>query len=291
VNKTVAIVVVAVLLVAVIAGVASTRREAETGPSRLVVVTMPGVSEDVSLLLEGCDVEVVTLVEPGVDPHTYNLEPSKAALLDEADLVVSTGHTPLEENIQARVPAEKLLVIPEIEGVRVITVDGVVNLHGVQYDPDNLLLFLQAAAARLASIYPDCNDTITQNLAQAEDEISQLKDQYQGLLSGRTGVVSDPAGLYALEWLGPDLYLVSLGHDVPVTPSRVEEARRLLAEGAFAAVLVAETGPATAAGEWLTAEAEAVGAPILRVPAPYTPGTTLSKLEQVAREAVTIVEG
>jgi len=281
--------IVAVALVLLVAaGVATVLSGGggEGGVSRLVVVTMPGVSDDVAMLLDGCNVTVVTLVEPGVDPHTYNLEPSKASLLEEADLIVSTGHTAVEERLRELVEPGKMLVIPELEGIRIVYVEGSPNLHGVQYDPGNLRIFLVEAAGRLSTLYPDCSGVIEERLAAALDRIDTLVAAYGGALEGETVVVSDPAGVYALEWLGPSLYLVSPGHDVPATPGRVEEARKLLAEGAIAAVLYAGGSPATPAGEWLLSEAEAHGARVIRVPAPYTPGTTLEKLDAVARQAV-----
>lgn len=258
----------------------------------LILVTMPGVSDDVSMLLEGCNVRVETLVGPGVDPHTYNLQPSQARLLDEAVLVVSTGHTPLEERVEEYLGPDRVFNLARVEGVRILEADGVPVLHGVQYDPGNLEAILSSLADKLAEILPECRDTITFNLDAATARIAALRDDYAGILSGRTIVVSDPAGLYAIHWLGGDTYLVSLGHDTPLEPARITTAEELLSShDSIVAIIVVGDRPATKAGEWLLEEATSRGVPVIRVPAPYSLGDTISKLEQVSKQARSIATG
>ncbi|MEV8273538.1 zinc ABC transporter substrate-binding protein AztC [Microbacterium sp. NPDC077184] len=74
---------------------------ASDGP---VVVVSTNILGDVVDNLVGDDVEVVTLMRPGADPHSFEISPAEAAQLREADLVVSNG-IGLEEGLQQHLDA------------------------------------------------------------------------------------------------------------------------------------------------------------------------------------------
>jgi len=287
---------VAAAAVAVAAVVAVLLFQGAGGGGELVVaVTFPGVSEDVALLLDGCEgVRVEPIAPPGVDPHTYNLEPSKARLVREAVLVVSTGHAPFEERIHEIVPPEKLVVIPEIPGLRLLeTPTGAVNLHAPIYDPGNYAVFARYLAGRLAEAIPDCAPTIEANGEALASRAEALLREYSGALGGAPAVLSEPAAQYAVAWLGADVRVIlAVDHAAQATPETVDEARRLLAQGAIAVVLVDSRGaPVSRAGEWLYGEAQAAGAPLLPVEAPYEPGPVIEKIEDVAAAAAALAGG
>lgn len=77
---------------------------AGTDGDRPVVVVSTNILGDVVDNLVGDDVEVVTLMRPGADPHSFEISPAEAAQLRDADLVVSNG-IGLEEGLQQHLDA------------------------------------------------------------------------------------------------------------------------------------------------------------------------------------------
>jgi zinc/manganese transport system substrate-binding protein len=108
-------------------------------------------------------------------------------------------------------------------------------------------------------------------------------------------VGSTPLVEYAVEWMGVRLLaLVSPGPGSAVTVEGLVRARGLLSSRARLAVAatVAPPGcaPASPADEKLVSMARARGVPVLCVPAPFLPSTTLEKIERVAAEAARLAE-
>jgi len=64
---------------------------ARGGPGPLRVVTLGTVLAEIAREVGGTEVRVVNLVEPGVDPHTYNPSPADMRMLIDADIVLASG--------------------------------------------------------------------------------------------------------------------------------------------------------------------------------------------------------
>jgi zinc/manganese transport system substrate-binding protein len=77
---------------------------ATAADDRPLVVVSTNILGDVVSNLVGDDVEVVTLMRPGADPHSFEISASEAARLRSADLVVSNG-LGLEEGLQQHLDA------------------------------------------------------------------------------------------------------------------------------------------------------------------------------------------
>lgn len=71
---------------------------------RPLVVVSTNILGDVVSNLVGDDVEVLTLMRPGADPHSFEISAAEAARLRSADLVVSNG-LGLEEGLQQHLDA------------------------------------------------------------------------------------------------------------------------------------------------------------------------------------------
>ncbi len=248
----------------------------EAGGQVTVVTTFPGLKPDILSVAGGCNVTVVELVAG--DPHTAQLSPSQARLLAEADIVVTMGHTPAD--VKAEELASGIVIdIPSIEGIKLLDLPGDgVNLHYPIYDPENYLVFLDAIAHAMegAGCTPDYNST-------AARAARSLIDNYKGKANGVVGVADQPFIQYAVTWLGVDVRIVlRQGEHSQASGMMLDEAARLLDEGAVAFVAVDEDGnPITSEGEWLLREAQSRGAPLVRVPAPYLERATPELLEQV----------
>ena len=264
-----------VLLLAV--AVVLTQGEPRSAGSQVTVVTtFPGLKPDILSIAGECNVTVLELVAG--DPHTAQLSPSQARLLAEADIIVTMGHTPAD--MKAEELASGIVIdIPSIEGVKLLNIPGDgVNLHYPIYDPENYLAFLDALARAMedAGCTPDYNST-TARAARS------LIDNYKGAANGMVGVADQPFIQYAVAWLGVDVRIIlRQGEHSQASGMMLDEAARLLDEGAVAFIAVDENGePITSEGEWLLREAQDRGAPLVRVPAPYLERTTPELLEYV----------
>jgi zinc/manganese transport system substrate-binding protein len=79
----------ALLAAAALAAPPGSAAEAGAGPLR--VVTLTTVLTEIAREVGGGEVEVTGLVQPGVDPHTFNPSPSDIRLVVDADLVLASG--------------------------------------------------------------------------------------------------------------------------------------------------------------------------------------------------------
>ncbi|MFB3978985.1 zinc ABC transporter substrate-binding protein AztC [Microbacterium proteolyticum] len=77
---------------------------ASSASERPLVVVSTSILGDVVSNLVGDDVEVLTLMRPGADPHSFEISASEAARVRSADLVVSNG-LGLEEGLQQHLDA------------------------------------------------------------------------------------------------------------------------------------------------------------------------------------------
>lgn len=77
---------------------------ASSATERPLVVVSTNILGDVVSNLVGDDVEVLTLMRPGADPHSFEISASEAARVRSADLVVSNG-LGLEEGLQQHLDA------------------------------------------------------------------------------------------------------------------------------------------------------------------------------------------
>lgn len=77
---------------------------ASSASERPLVVVSTNILGDVVSNIVGDDVEVLTLMRPGADPHSFEISASEAARVRSADLVVSNG-LGLEEGLQQHLDA------------------------------------------------------------------------------------------------------------------------------------------------------------------------------------------
>lgn len=254
--------------------------------SELVVATLPSLAEDVKQLVNGCGVDVVSLVPPGIDPHHYNLDTRSVSILMNALAVVSSGHAPFEIQIRDLGLGDKLIEIPEIRNIKYATLpsDGV-NVHMPIYDPTNYKEFLRGTAGKLSELIPSCRDLINTNLDNMLEEINQLST-CNSYFNNSIGVAASPFAQYAVSWLGIDVKLIlTTGEETSINPQRLEMAKTLLEKGAIAIIAINDKGePVDKANEWLLDQANEMDAKIIYVYDPSIPTSTLEKISFICNE-------
>ncbi len=245
----------------------------------LIVVSFPSIADDVRKLV--CrDDEVVSLAPPGVDPHEYQLTPQDVEMLKHANVIISTGHTPFEARIRQLVENReveaKLIEIPRIPGMKILRnpVTGAPNYHMPIYDPHNYARFIEYLAQVLSSLRPECAAHYRNYAEAIVREIQQLIERAPKL--NVTAVAANPMLQYAVNWLGIDVrYLIVREHGAQAIPSDVENAKKALGNIARIAIIMVPMDPASKLLENMAKER---GVPLIRVEAPYTPGSVLSKI-------------
>lgn len=88
---------------------------------RPLVVVTTNILGDVVSKLAGDDVEVLTLMRPGADPHSFEISAAEAARMRSADLLVANGLA-LEEGLQQHLDAASA------DGVRTIVAGDAVRV-------------------------------------------------------------------------------------------------------------------------------------------------------------------
>lgn len=104
------------LLGATLAGCAASE---ET--DRPLVVVTTNILGDVVEQVVGDDAEVLTLMAPNSDPHSFEISAQQAARIQSADLVVSNG-LGLEEGLQRHLDTEEVQRVPQFVAGEVIDV-------------------------------------------------------------------------------------------------------------------------------------------------------------------------
>jgi zinc/manganese transport system substrate-binding protein len=256
----------------------------------IIVVSFPNLVDDIKPLLCQGD-RVYSLAPPGSDPHSYQLTVKDYRLLKEADLVITTGHAPFEVEVAKKTPKSKLIVIPyalKASGGKILVNPntGQENLHMPIYDPENYKIFIRIVAVKLASLNPKCKNFYLSKSKEVESEVDNLVAKAPRLNVDAVG--SEPPVQYAVSWMGIHIVKFLLSeHGLSPTPSEITAVRDLLSKGEARLVVImvdSKGEPLTPVDAKLESIAKKYNVPVLKVPAPYLPGSMLEKLKIVVSE-------
>jgi manganese/zinc/iron transport system substrate-binding protein len=118
-----AVLIAGIALIGLFIGLTGCRPDSSDDSGTRVVATTTMLGDVANRLLDGTGIEVVTLISPGVDPHTYELKATDAARLDSADLVVFNGlnlegkMSRVLAEMENSVSAEQLIPATELRSV------------------------------------------------------------------------------------------------------------------------------------------------------------------------------
>ncbi len=246
----------------------------------LIVTTFPNLVKDIELITCSND-RVVSLVPQGVDPHTYSLRPEDISLLSKADLIISTGHTSFEINInqlyQKGVIKGVLIEVPKIPGITLFNnpTTQKTNYHMPIYDPFNYMKFLSYVEKKLEELNPVCRDKYREKLYTVFQEEALLLTNTS--ITNITAVADLPFTQYAIEWLGVHVkYLIVKEQGVQASPQDLIAIEKNLQEKQIGTCIV--TSPVVnPASKKLLDLCNKYNVPILFVPSPLVNTTFVDK--------------
>ena len=170
------------ILASAVLGLAACAPAAAVGDSRpLRVATLGTVLAEIAAEVGGGDVEVVNVVRPGVDPHTFNPSPADIRTLVDADLVLASG-LKLEGYLGRLVasvgPRDRVVSVGD-------SLPGVLSMPGAgagdEKDPhwwhsiDNMLFAVDLVRSEFARARPAHADEFARNAARYRGRLAELK--------------------------------------------------------------------------------------------------------------------
>lgn len=249
-----------------------------------VVATFSNLVHDLKLIACPND-EIDYIAPPGLDPHDYEMKPSDLIKLREADLVVSTAHTPFEVSIRELVSRgeirAKLVEVPSLKGISILEnpSTGQPNYHMPIYDPSNYLKFMEAVRDVLKELNPACSEVYDRKYRELERRVESLVVGARKV--NAIALASTPTAQYALEWLGVKVrFLLMKDEGLPATPRELSEIYRAARSGEIGLVVTVgdENTPANLKAIELAKE---FGIRKVNVPSPLEQRSIPDKLHEV----------
>jgi ABC-type Zn uptake system ZnuABC Zn-binding protein ZnuA len=219
----------------------------------LNVVATTTLVGDVVRAVGGEAVDLLVLLPPGAEPHSYQLSPGDVAGLEQADLVFVNGFD-LEEalvpTLTAAIAAEKLVSISD--GVEPIALAEDEHEGGHEHDldphtwtdPNNVMVWTENIAAALAAADPGHSAGYRSRAAAYKQELVALdawiRQQVLAIPEGNRKLVTDHAvfGYFAQRYGLEQVGAVIPGFSALAEPSAqelaaLEDAIRALGVGAI----------------------------------------------------------
>lgn len=156
---------------------------ADDRPSVYVTTNILG---DVVSELAGDQLDVVTLMAPGADPHSFELSAQQAAGLRGAEVIVANG-LGLEEGLAQHVEAAAADGVPVLEAGDHVEVleyaEGAGPDPHFWTDPSQMILVVDALAPTLAELAGDGGDEVLGAAAAYRENLVALDEQMTSALS------------------------------------------------------------------------------------------------------------
>lgn len=181
--------------------------------------------------------EPSVLLPAGGDPHDFQLRPSQAQIISDADLIFWNGPDlmpALDEALTALEASAKTTALLHDGGGKIREFGNGEGLdpHG-WLDPTNAQAWLDAIAARLAAKDPQNAETYAENARQAQGRIAALDGELATLLAPARGVpiveFHDAFGYFADHYGLNIAGTVELGDASSPSAARLAEIRTILA--------------------------------------------------------------
>lgn len=153
---------------------------AVTDAERPSVYVTTNILGDVVSEIVGDRLEVVTLMAPGADPHSFELSAQQAAGLRDAELIVANG-LGLEEGLAQHVEAASVEGVPVVEvGDHVEVLEYAAGAGADPHfwtDPAQMILAVDALAPTLADLAGDGRVDVLEAAAEYRERLTMLDEQ------------------------------------------------------------------------------------------------------------------
>jgi zinc transport system substrate-binding protein len=178
----------------------------------------------------------VMLLPKGADPHDFQMKPSQARSLADADLIFWTAPELMPALGDAIIAlgngTSSVPLLQEGGGnIRTYPIDGSVDPHG-WLDPDNAVAWLGKIATELAAKDPDNAATYATNAAMAQDQIRALDAELGAALApvrSKPFVVFHDALGYFADHYGLNVAgAIELGDATSPSAAQLSDIRRVL---------------------------------------------------------------
>lgn len=169
-----------VIALALALGATSLVACADDGPGEGSIVVTTNILGDVVEEIVGDEAEVVVLMEPGADPHSFEISAREAATVENAALVVSNG-LGLEEGVQNTVDAAEDSGVPvlpvgdDVDPLEYSEGDSAGQLDPHFWtDPQRMMSAVDAIADAVAEHVDADEDLIAEQATEYTDQLEQL---------------------------------------------------------------------------------------------------------------------
>ncbi len=197
-----------------------------------LVVGTNSIVADIAQRVGGEDIQVVSLIPPGTDPHAFEPTPQDLQVLMQADLILTVG-AGLEEHLfpLLDLPEVREKVVNLSEGLPLLfSSQGTPNPH-VWLDPLLVLIWVE----RMATVFPQLSPEHAPNFAAQKDAYCAellaldrwIREEVEKIPAERRLLVTDH---FALSYFAARYGFVELGAILPSESSLAEPSARELAE-------------------------------------------------------------
>ena len=256
-------------------------REGETG--KITVVTSTRVWAEITELLAGEWVEVVSIVPNGQDPHSYQASARDQLLISEAELVIANGggYDDFMDQLVSAADVDqvflKLVEGEEIHGGEESHEEGEAHEHSdnehIWYDFDLTLDAAELIVDAIAELRPEAFESVTAGFDFFTSEVANLEVRLEALREKAIGLAFvAPEGVANLlleragfENLTPADLADAIEEDREVSLAAITQAESLLSNRVAELLVINISSTPDSVTERLIAAAEAGNREIVRV--------------------------
>lgn len=256
-------------------------REGETG--KITVVTSTRVWAEITELLAGEWVEVVSIVPNGQDPHSYQASARDQLLISEAELVIANGggYDDFMDQLVSAAGVDqvfiKLVEGEEIPGEEEAHDEGEAHEHSdnehIWYDFDLTLDAAELIVSAITELRPEAFESLTAGFDFFTSEVANLEVRLEALRERAIGLAFiAPEGVANLlleragfEDLTPADLADAIEEDREVSLAAITQAESLLSNRVAELLVINISSTPDSVTERLIAAAEAGNREIVRV--------------------------
>ncbi len=215
----------------------------QTVAANTIVVTIPDF-RPIAKAVAGDEFEVVSLIPPGSDPHSFTLSVEDVEKLRNADLIVLANSEFFD--FEAKITKEFSNVV-DFEDYNAVLTDFPgypSNPHGYWMLPENAVRIAKAIKDRLEEEYPDKRDYFEKNYEIFVDRVEEALKEARDIASeeeGKEYVAMVPGVCYTASSLGIKIGAVVISEGAGIASGKeLQEIKHGLESGKYSGIILPE---------------------------------------------------